>query len=418
MTKLIDDPVDGPAGRGLWSRADAVLPGGGIYFSRSADMAGRGVLPGFIAAADGCRITDVDGRRYLDFLCANGPNILGYCHPEVEQAVRAQSARLTSASLFPPALVDIVERLVARVPGMAWGLVAKNGSEVVSLGVRVARQHTQRPLVVAFTNAYHGNDPELASSPAPGMLSERTRDVLRVPWNDCQCLADTLREHGDRVAAVLLNPLDQNPRQATRSASAEFVAALSELRSRYGFVVVFDDVRHGLRLHAVGSHKVLGIEPELITFGKALGNGHAISALLGTDTMRKAARKILFTSTYMFEAPPMQAALKTLEIYDREDVLAQITASGTRLREGFLTVAAAAGHRISYSGPVTMPTLLFEDDSNGDIQRRFARTAAGLGAVFHPALNWNLCAAHRRSDIDEAVAIAAAAFRQTPPASA
>ena len=132
-------PMDRPNGRDLWSRADAVLPGGGAYFTRSADMAGRGVLPGFIAAAQGCTVTDVDGRSYVDWVCANGPNLLGYRHPEVEAAVADELTRALTASLLPPALVEVVERLVARFPPMAWGVVAKNGSEVVALAARVAR---------------------------------------------------------------------------------------------------------------------------------------------------------------------------------------------------------------------------------------------------------------------------------------
>jgi len=414
MAATIDDPIDGPIGRALWQRADAVLPGGGIYYSRSADMAGRGVLPGFIAAAEGCRVTDVDGRTYIDFLSANGPNILGYRHPEVEAAVREQAAVLTSGSLFPPALVDVVERLVARVPGMAWGVVSKNGSEVVSLAARVARQHTQRPLVVAFTQAYHGNDPELATSPQPGVLTERTRDVLRIPWNDGEALADAFRSHGHRIAAVLLNPLDQNPRQQTRFATADFVSAIDAQRAHHGCLVILDDVRHGFRLHPIGSHKRLSIEPDLTTFGKALGNGHAISALLGIEALRRAARRILYTSTYMFEAPPMRAAMKVLEIYDRDGVFEHISAAGERLARGIAAAASAAGHLIGYSGPATMPTLLFTDDASGERQRRFAREAAGLGAIFHPSLNWNLSAAHRDADIDEAIAIASEAFRRTP----
>ena len=91
-------PLDGPKGRDLWARADAVLPGGGVYFTRSADMAGRGVLPGFIAAAQGCTVTDADGRSYIDWLCANGPNLLGYRHPEVEAAVADELTRASTAS--------------------------------------------------------------------------------------------------------------------------------------------------------------------------------------------------------------------------------------------------------------------------------------------------------------------------------
>jgi glutamate-1-semialdehyde 2,1-aminomutase len=414
MTWRVDPPVDGARGQALWARADKVLPGGGIYLSRSADFAGRGVLPGFISEADGCRVTDADGRRYIDFMGANGPNILGYRRPEVEAAVRRQADVLTSASLFPPVLVEVVERLVSRYDGMAWGVVSKNGSEVVSLGLRVARQHTGRRTILTFLRAYHGSDPELATAPAPGPLSELTNDVHRLPWNDPQALIDHCARRGDTIAAILLNPLDQTPRHQTVAADPGFVAAIDEVRSRHGIQLVFDDVRHGFRLHPDGSHRLLGLKPDLTTFGKALGNGHAISALLGTEAVRSAARKIFYTSTYMFEAPPMAAALAVLEIYDREKVFDHISRMGERLRDGLVAAAQAAGHRVSYTGPVTMPTLLFEDDPKGERQRLFAREAAGRGAILHPGLNWNLSAAHSAADIDETIEIAAAAFAATP----
>ncbi len=414
MRFKIEDPIDGPEGTDLWERADRVMPGGGIYLSRSADMAGRGVLPGFIASADGCRVTDADGRNYIDYLAANGPNLLGYRHPEVEAAADAQRATLTTASLFPPSLVEVVERLVDRFPPMTWGVVAKNGSEILSLAVRVARQHTQRDRIVAFESAYHGNDPELATAPQPGPLTTTTDRVDRLEWNDPQALLDHALRVGNDIAAIVLNPLDQNPGRVTVEPTAEFIAAIAAVRERHGVLVVLDDVRHGFRLHSDGSHHLVGIEPDLAALGKALGNGHSISALLGTDDVRRAARKIFFTSTYMFEAPPMHAAMATLAIYDRDQVFAHLTAMGQRLKAGIVEAAAKAGHTVSYTGPPTMPTLLFDGDANFEIGRRFSREAAGRGAILHPLLNWNLSAAHTEADIDETIEIATEALAATP----
>ena len=413
---MADDDVDGPAGRALWDRADRVLPGGGIYLTRSADLAGRGTLPGFVAAAEGCRVTDVDGRTYLDLLCANGPNLLGYHHPEVEEAAARQAARATSASMFPPVLVEVVERLVARFPPMAWGVVGKNGSEVVSLAARVARHHTGRRGLVAFRSAYHGNDPELALLPGSGPLADAVADVHRVPWGDPDALVDLAAAHAHELAGVLVNPLDQNPGQPTVDLGADQVAAIHEVRARHGLVVVLDDVRHGFRLHPDGSHHASGLEPDLVCLGKALGNGHAISAVLGREDLRPAARRVLFTSTYMFEAPPMAAAMAAVEVYDRDGVFDHLVAVGERLRAGLLAAAADAGHAVSVTGPPAMPTLVFDDDPGAQRGRAFARAAAERGAILHPLLNWFLSGAHTAADVDEVVAIAADAFAATPPA--
>ena len=408
MTEVAGVSVDGPAGRALWARADRVLPGGGIYLTRSADLAGRGVLPGFVAAAEGCRVEDVDGRGYVDWLCANGPNLLGYRHPEIEAAVTAEQARTGTASLFPPALVELLERLVDRFPPMAWGVLGRNGSEVVSLGARVARQHTGRGRLLAFERAYHGNDPELASAPRPGVLADGTARVDRLPWNDPQALADHGRRHGSDIAAILVNPLDQGPLVPTTAATPEFVAALHEFRSRFGVLLLLDSVRHGFRLHPDGCHRALGLEPDLLVLGKALGNGHAISALLAVDDLRKAARKILFTSTYMFESPPMRGAAKVLEIYDRDAVFERIRATGERLCSGLRAAAEDAGADIVLSGPPTMPSLFFADDDDRTKGRAFCRALAERGVIWHPLLNHFVSAAHD----DAAVATTLAAARE------
>lgn len=413
------NPADGDVGRELWERADAVLPGGGIYLSRSADMAGRGVLPGFMEANSGCRVTDVDGRDYIDFLCANGPNLLGYRHPEVEAAADAMRARITTVSLFPRALVEVVERILStwssREAPLRWGVVAKNGSEVVSLGARVARHHTQRAAIVAFSGAYHGNDPELALAPPPGPLADLTGAVHRLPWNGADELVDHAARHGDDIAGILLNPLDQRPGAPTTGLSPDFLRAIDEVRDRHGVLLIFDDVRHGFRLHPAGSHRPVGLRPDLIALGKALGNGHSISALLGADELRRAARKIMFTSTYMFEAPPMAAAMATLDVYERDHAFDHISAMGERLCTGLEQAALATGHAVTMSGPPTMPTLLFDDDPDTSMARAFSRTAAGEGVIFHPFLNWFVSAAHTAADIDTAVHAARSAFAATPP---
>ncbi|MDJ0785731.1 MAG: aminotransferase class III-fold pyridoxal phosphate-dependent enzyme [Myxococcota bacterium] len=405
--------VDGPAGQELWRRADAVLPGGAVYLSRSARFAGDDVQPGFIAEASGCRVTDVDGRRYIDFLCANGPILLGYRHPEVEEAVRRQAERADSASFFPPALVDLADLLVEKTPGMAWAVPAKNGSDVIGLAGRVARVATGRETLVVFDRAYHGFDPEFALSPA-GVPAASVSKLVRVPWNDLDAFDRAMSSCQDDLAGFVLNPLDQFPLRDTAPPSPGLLDAISAMRERTGAVLVIDDVRAGLRLAEGPSHRALGIEPDLVCLGKSLGNGHPVSALLGTEALRAAARQINFTATYFFTAAALRGAERTLQVYHRDGAFHALWRAGERLREGLLAAAAKSGHRIRYTGPPSMPTLLFEDDAKLERGRRFSREAALRGAIFHPTLNWFLSAAHDDAAIDEAIGIAEAAFDATP----
>ena len=397
----------------MWARADAVLPGGVMYLSRSADAAGRGVLPGFIESGDGCRVTDVDGKGYIDFLCANGPILLGYGHPEVEAAVAEQHAAATSASLYPPALVELAERLTGRTDGMEWAVAAKNGSDVVALALRTAREATGRSKVVQFDAAYHGFAPELTPS-GVGVPAAARSDVVRSPWNDAEHLVHVAREHADQLAAIVLNPVDQTMASPTVDPTLEFIAAIEQVRAETGALLVFDDVRHGFRLHSSGSHRRVGVQPDLLCLGKALGNGHPIAALLGTEALRTAASHLWFTATMCFEAASMRAAITTLDVYERDGAFDRIDRAARRLRDGIVGAAASTGHDLAYTGPPATPSIVFADDPRSRVARRFAAEAAHRGAIFHPTLNWFVNAAHDDAAIDEAVGIAAAALAATP----
>ncbi len=257
----------------------------------------------------------------------------------------------------------------------------------------------------------------MALGPPAGPLTEITAEVHRLPWNGAQELVDHVERHADELAAIVLNPLHQSPGVATVEASADFVAAIEQVRGRHGLVLVFDDVRHGLRLDPVGSYRLLGLEPELVALGKALGNGHSISALVGTDEVRRAARKIMFTATYMFEAPPMAAAITTLDVFQRDRAFDHLEAMGRRLMAGIEAAAAEHGRRIEFSGPPAMPSLRFVDDPDGRRVRAFARVAATEGAILHPLLNWNLSLAHTEADVDRVVEIAGRALARSAEAS-
>jgi glutamate-1-semialdehyde 2,1-aminomutase len=214
------------------------------------------------------------------------------------------------------------------------------------------------------------------------------------------------------VAAILANPLDQSPLRTTRTLSPEMAAAIVAARDRHGLRIIVDDVRQGLRLHPEGSHHRLGIDaPDLLCLGKAIANGHATSALLGRADLKAAAAKVTFTASHVFGAVAMRAGIATLDVYQRDGVLARLESLGEQLRDGLYQAAALAGQDVEISGPVTMPTLRFEGPQGPALGRRFAFEAAQRGALFHPALNWFLSAAHDEEIIEEAVEIADAAFQ-------
>lgn len=403
------DSVDGPIGQALWARAEQVLPGGAMYLTRSADFAGRGNLPGFVESGEGARVVDADGRSYVDFLCANGPIVLGYRHPEVEEAARRQAGKATSASLYPSALIDFIEFMVNRSADMSWGVTAKNGSDVVALALRVVRASTGHNKVIQFRYAYHGFSPEVVAVGA-GVPDAHRADIVWVDWNDADSLTAAATAHAGDLAGILVNPLEQNPARDTINLSSDMATAITNAAETTGAKIVLDDVRHGLRLHPEGSQVPMGISPDLICMGKALGNGYPIGLLLGNEETREGAGQLLFTATFCFEGVALRAAQATVEIYDRDDAFNTMTQAGEALRSGIVASAERHGHDISWSGPPTMPTLRFLDDRSQVIGERFSRISAHHGAIFHPRLNWFLNAAHDQAAIDDAVNAADAAF--------
>lgn len=401
--------IDGPEGKRLWARADRVMPTGAMFMTRSARFSGYGVQPGFIAESEGCRVRDVDGRSYIDLNCGNGPNLLGYRHPEVEAAARAQADKGDLMPYFPPVMIDFCERLLAWTDGFDWSLPVKAGSDATALAMRIARAKMQRDNVLLFRHAYHGSNAE-QSLHHEGAPTGALANLHRLAWNDADALDRFPAADGDRVAAIMINPIDQNPGVPASMASPDFIAAIHRFRDRTGALIIIDDVRSGLRIHPLGSHRALGLEPDLICLGKALGNGHAVGAIIGREHLREAASRILYTSTFVFSAVCMAAAIATLDIYERDHAFDRIMKAGERLRGGVLAAAVRHGAALGFSGPVSHPMVVFEHDEAGARSERFAYEAAKRGLLFHSRLCWFLSSAHDDATIDEAILIADAAL--------
>lgn len=385
-----------------------------MFLSRSARYAGYHVWPGFISEAEGCRVRDVDGRSYIDFSCSNGPNLLGYRHPEVEAAARSQAAIGDLMPNFAPSMIDFCERLLRWTDGFAWALPLKRGSDSTELAMRVARAATGHPHVVMFAHSYHGSNKE-QSVLFEGVPPDALAHVSRLPWNDVSALDNFRAANGEPVAAILMSPLDQpGGTHHTHSASKEFVAAIHRFRQRHGAAIILDDVRAGFRLHPQGSHKAMGLVPDLLCLGKALGNGHATAALMGKEPMRRGAERILYTSTYLFSAVCCVAGITTLDVYERDNAFGRMQRAGERLVAGIGKAAAAHGQKIRFSGPTTHPTTLFDDDPDSVKMERFCHEAAKRGALFHPRLWSFLSAAHDDAAIDEALDIVDKALAALP----
>ncbi|MEX2238881.1 MAG: aminotransferase class III-fold pyridoxal phosphate-dependent enzyme [Dehalococcoidia bacterium] len=418
MTTSVEQLFDLKQSYEMVERLERVVPGGGIYFTRSPRFASYGEFPAFLRSADGSRITDVDGNSYIDFICAFGPIILGYNHPAVEAAANRQQAAGNALSFMPEVLVELAEKLAARWSPEEtgaerfadWLIFAKNGSDVTTLATRVARLHTGRPVILAARDAYHGFD--TWSVPGGAGIPEGHRsDIDFFEWNDVASLNEAFERNDGRVASAILCPIRHDSGHDIEMPSAEFVAAIHAALRSADALLIMDDIRAGFRLHPSGaSHLALGFKPDLVCFGKALGNGHPISALTGRDELKETTSAVYFSGTHFCAATPMVAAVAVLDAYDDEQVFDRVTQAGERLRDGIAAAAHRFGVEISLSGPAAMPNMLFADDQGLKKMRRWAGHVARRGVILHPRHNWFLSSAHSDADIDEAVEVAERAF--------
>lgn len=386
----------------LRRRAARVIPGG-MYGHLNARILPPG-YPQFYARADGCRLWDVDGREYLDFMCSWGPIIVGHQHPAVEEAARRQAA-LGDCMNGPTArLVELSERLVDLLPHADWAIFQKNGTDATTTAVTVARAATRKRKIVLAKGAYHGAVPWCSPSLA-GVTTEDRAHLIYFRYNDVESLEAAVREAGDDLAAILLSAFRHDMGQAQELPSAAFARAARALCDRKGAALIVDEVRAGFRLSLLGSWEALGVRPDLSAWSKAIANGHALAAVTGNDALRQAAQEIYVTGSFWMGGVAMAAALATLDVLESSDAIRHFEEVGQRLRDGLARQAARHGLAIKQTGPVQLPSVLFEDDADYAKSSYFCAEAIKHGVYLHPRHNMFLSLAHTVQDIDLALQV-------------
>ncbi|MFP6600663.1 MAG: aminotransferase class III-fold pyridoxal phosphate-dependent enzyme [Deltaproteobacteria bacterium] len=398
----------------LYQRALAVIPGG-VYGHQSPALFSRGSHPVFISAAEGCRIEDPDGNRYIDLLCSYGPMVVGYRNPRVEGAVAEQLALCDSGNLPAPNMVELAERLVGLTPDMDWAMFAKNGSDITTWSLALARESTGREMILMAEGTYHGVHGWCNKSER-GFLDSERGPVLTFPWNDLDRVAGLFKEHPDTIAALIVTPFRHEAGAPSEMPAEGFLEGVRELCTRHGALMVVDDIRAGFRLHLGGSTQLWGVSPDMLLYSKALANGYPLAAILGTEELRRAASKVFVTGTFWTQAAPIAAALATLDELEASDAVAHMDGVGRRLSDGLAGQASEAGLTVTMSGPPALPFMTFDEDTGGlssdsfARSRRFAGNCAENGVFLHPLHNWFLSTAHGTDDIDEILAATTLAF--------
>ncbi len=354
-------------GQKLWQRAKRSIPGGNMLLSKRPEMFLPEKWPTYFSKSKGCKVWDLEGREYVDMsLMGVGTNILGYGHPEVDEAVMSTVKSGNMSSLNCPEEVYLAEKLIDMHNWADEARFARSGGEANSVAVRIARAASGRDNVAIC--GYHGwhdwylsanlndnknLDNHLLSGLQPNGVPDNLKGtVFPFTYNNIGELEQLVNE---RNLGVIVMEVQRNyqPKQ-------NFLQKVRKLASDNGIVLIFDECTTGFRETFGGIHKKYKVEPDIAMFGKALGNGYAITAIIGKREVMQQAQSSFISSTFWTERIGPTAALKTLEIMEREKSWEKITNTGKKIHENIGRIAKKYALKITQYGLPALTSFRFE----------------------------------------------------------
>ena len=386
-------------GQKLWRRAKRVIPGGNMLLSKRAEMFLPEQWPTYFSQAKGCRVWTLENRELIDIsIMGIGTNLLGYGHPEVDAAVAGTVAAGNMSTLNCPEEVWLAERLVELHPWAEMARFARSGGEANAIAIRIARAATGRETVAIC--GYHGwhdwylatnlqNDSGLEEHLLPGL---EPNGVPRGLAGTAQPFSFNRLDQLENIAST--HELAAVKMEVQRSSPPDpgFLEGVRELCTRRGIVLIFDECTSGFRETFGGLHLKYGVEPDMAMFGKALGNGYAITATIGRRAVMEAAQSTFISSTFWTDRIGPTAALKTLEVMEREHSWEQVTSIGLQLRSRWQELADRYGLRITHNG---LPALTgFSIQSPQALAYKTLITQEMLKKGYLAATSCYICLAH------------------------
>ncbi|MGY5046542.1 glutamate-1-semialdehyde 2,1-aminomutase [Streptomyces sp. 900105755] len=327
-------------------RLHALIPGGAHTYAKGDDQYPENLAP-VISHGSGAHVWDVDGNRYIEYGSGLRSVSLGHAHPRVTEAVRREIDR--GSNFVRPSIVEVeaAERFLATVPTADMVKFAKNGSDATTAAVRLARAVTGRPRVALCADHpfFSVDDWFIGTTPMNAGIPAATNELtVSFPYGDLAATEELLTRHQDEIACLILEPATQN------EPPPGYLAGLRDLADRHGCVLVFDEMITGFRWSEAGAQGLYGVVPDLSTFGKALGNGFAVSALAGRRELMERGglrdsgdRVFLLSTTHGAETHSLAAAMAVQATYVEEGVTARLHTLGERLAAGVRDAAAAMG---------------------------------------------------------------------------
>ena len=389
-----------------FTKAKKVIPGGifGHY-----KYAVRESGPKFFSKSEGAYFWDLDDNRYVDLMCGYGPSILGYNHPEVEEAFKSSSDKGNTVSIASPVMVDLASKLVNMVDIADWALFGKNGGDATSLAVMIAREFTGKKKIIKIDDGYHGVAPWMQDKNRPGVIASDSEHVIKIKWNDLEELENLLGQDNNDIACFISSPYDHPVSRDNSLPNEGYWEKVTSLCKAHGILTIVDDVRSGFRINLKGSNVAFGFSPDMICFGKAIANGHPLASLVGKEEIKTAAERVYFTGTQFFSAPPMAAAIATLNELEKVDAPTKLIDYGKKLNARLEAVASEKGFNLVSSGIPSMPYYRLEGQSF-ETHIKWIDECVKRGVYMLSYHNHFISLAHKEEDIDFIESAARQAF--------
>ena len=358
-------------GQKLWQRAKRVIPGGNMLLSKRSEMFLPDQWPAYFSKSKGCKVWDLDGREYIDMsIMGIGTNVLGYGHPEVDAAVRATIDNGNMSTLNCPEEVYLAEKLVEIHPWADMVRLARSGGEANSIAIRIARAATGKDKIAIC--GYHGwhdwylsanlnNDTNLDGHLLPGLSPagvprNLNNTVFPFTYNNLSELENLIQTQDIGVIKMEV--------QRNQEPENDFLLHVRNLSKRKNIILIFDECTSGFRQNFGGLHSTYGVSPDIAIFGKTLGNGYAISAVIGRRDIMEFAQNTFISSTFWTERIGPTAALKTLEVMEKTKSWEMITNTGLRIREGWKNLAKKYHLGLDYWGLPSLSGYTFQSKNS------------------------------------------------------
>jgi len=356
-------------GTRLWAKAKKIIPGGNQLLSKRSEMFLPGLWPSYYTKAKGCEVWDLDGVHYYDFAQMGvGSCVIGYADDDINCAVIKAIENGSMCSLNSPEEVELAEKLISIHPWAQMCRFARTGGEACAIAVRIARAATGRNKV-AFCG-YHGwNDWYLAANLGDatnldgqllpgldplGVPRELKGTALPFNYNKLSELEEIVSVHGKDLAAIIMEP------QRGTAPDPGFLQGVRAIATKIGAVLIFDEVTSGFRINLGGIHLTMGVEPDVAVFGKAMGNGFPIAAIIGTREVMDCAQNSFISSTFWTERIGFVAALAAIEKMKTDKVQERLVHYGQAINAGWIKIAQKHGISIAVSGIPPLTHLTFK----------------------------------------------------------